>query len=69
MAQREQIRDHGSWAMDRQVIDTLKIAERAIIAAWKKGDEVEKAQLAIAQDIVQEVIAQREAMQMDAANQ
>ena len=55
--------------MDRQVIETLKIAERAIIAAWRKGDEVEKALLAIAQDIIQEVIAQREAMQMDAANQ
>ena len=49
MAQRDRNLDHGSWVMDKE----------AIVLAWEKADEVEKAQPHIANEIVSEVAAQR----------
>ena len=54
--------------MDGLMVNTLEIAEQAIIHAWERGDEVEKAKLWIAHDIVKEIRVQREVMQQDAAN-
>ena len=43
--------------MDGQAIDTSMIAEQAIVLAWEKGEEVEKARLHIAHEIVAVVAA------------
>ena len=43
--------------------DTLRQAAGAIMDAWQLGDEMEKAQLSAAFDIVQEVLAQRQSIQ------